>query len=61
MDYGDDPLISSRYAQEHQTAADITKPSGTALIGTMRDRRAWSKQTLAQLKNNGVTPEMLVA
>jgi len=27
----------------------------------MRDRRAWSKQTLAQLKNNGVTPEMLVA
>ena len=61
MDYGNDPLISSRYAQEHQTAADMTKPTGTALISTVRDRLAWSKRTLAQLKNSGVTPNMLVA
>jgi len=61
MDYGNDPLISSRYAQEHQTAAEITKPTRTALIDTVRDRLAWSKRTLVQLKDNGVTPEMLVA
>jgi len=61
MDYGNDPLISSRYAQEHQTSAQMTRPTGTTLIGTVRDRLAWSKRTPAQLKDSGVTPEMLVA
>ncbi len=61
MDYGNDPLISSRYAQEQQTAADMTKPTKTALIRTVRDRITWLKRTLNQLKDSGVTPEMLVA
>jgi hypothetical protein len=61
MDYGNDPLISSRYAQEHKTAADMTKPTGMARISTVRDRLAWSKRTPAQLKDSGITPEMLVA
>lgn len=61
MDFGNDPLISAKYEAIHARAAQALRPRSKLGIESLSDRRAWSKMSLASLKNMLVTPEMCVA
>ena len=61
MDYGDDPVLSSMYAQENAAAGQMVSPAGLHLLQSLKDRRSWSKQSLEQLRDKLVTPAMMVA
>lgn len=61
MDYGDDPLVSAHYAAVHTRAAEAVAPARKGLLGDIRQRREWAKQSLSALKDKSVTPEMLIA
>ena len=61
MDFGDDPLISTKYAELHARAAQALKPNAKYALHTITNRQNWSKMSLDALKNMLVTPEMCVA
>lgn len=61
MDYGDDPLISARYALVHAMAEASLRPDVIGRLDTLRNRHRWSQRTLAELRDQGVTAEMLSA
>ena len=61
MDFGDDPLVSSMYAKVHQNADEMLQPKKSPLIDGIRARNSWYKQSLAQLRDNGVTADMMYA
>jgi hypothetical protein len=61
MDYGDDPLMSTRYATEHGRAQKALQPGQYTLMAALKTRREWDKKSLAELRDLCVTPDMLVA
>ena len=61
MDFGDDPLISTKYAQIHARAAQALKPGSKFALHQFSNRQYWAKMSLDALKNMLVTPEMCVA
>ena len=61
MDFGDDPLISTRYTAIHARAAEALRPGAKFGLQSLSTRHTWSKMSLASLKDMLVTPEMCVA
>lgn len=61
MDYGDDPLVSTAYATHNAAAAHMLQPGNAAALTNLRNRRAWCKYTVAELRDQLITPSMLVA
>ena len=61
MDYGDDPLVATRYANEHARAQEALHPDRQSLISAVRTRSTWKDMSLPDLRNLLVSPEMLVA
>lgn len=61
MDYGDDPMLSARYAQIHATADALLRPNATGRLETLLNRHKWTHCTLDELRDQGVTAEMLSA
>ena len=61
MDYGDDPLVATRYAREHARAQEAMHPNKQSLLCAVRTRTEWKNMSLPDLRNLMVTPDMLVA
>lgn len=61
MDYGDDSMLSAKYAQVHSIAEELTKPGAAGRIEMLRNRHKWSQRTLAELRDKGISAEMLSA
>lgn len=61
MDFGDDPLLATQYASVHLRAAQSLQPPKIGMLEALKSRKAWSTQTLEQLRDQCVTPDMLVA
>ena len=61
MDYGDDPLVSSMYASEHARAVEALQPRKSSMLRALAQRREWKDQSLQDLRDKMVTPDMLVA
>ena len=61
MDFGDDPLINTQYAEIHLRAVESLKPCSTFSLQGLNQRHEWFKMSLPELKNLMVTPEMMVA
>ena len=60
MDYGDDPLISTRYAHQNAAAVRMVAPGKAQSITRLRNRHVWRKCTLKDLRDQMVTASMLV-
>lgn len=61
MDYGNDPLVSSMYASEHRRAAEALQPHKSGMLRALAQRREWKDQSLTDLRDKMVTPDMMVA
>ena len=61
MDYGDDPILSTKYAAVHARAAAALAPRRESALDRLRTRNTWKGLSLTDLRDIGVTPEMAVA
>jgi len=61
MDYGDDPLMSTRYASEHTRAHEALQPEHQGHLRALKSRSAWKDKPLDELRGVLVTPDMMVA
>jgi len=61
MDYGDDPLMSARYASEHARAHEALQPEHQGHLRALKSRSAWKDKPLDELRGVLVTPDMMVA
>ena len=61
MDYGTDPLVSTLYAREHQYAKEALQPTKMGALQALRQRHKWKNTSLAELRDQAVTPAMLIA
>jgi hypothetical protein len=61
MDYGDDPLVATRYAREHARAQEALRPDKASLLCALRTRNEWKDMSLPVLRDLLVTPDMMVA
>ena len=61
MDYGDDPVLSTQYAQVHLAASQALQPSKAGMLDSLRNRRRWLGMSLQELRTQMVTPAMLLA
>lgn len=61
MDWGDDPVISSHYAQVHIKAANALEPQSMGMVESLRNRRRWLVMGPDELRTSMVTPAMMLA
>lgn len=61
MDYGDDPIVSTHYADAHTYAINAVAPTRRSMLDNIRQRHEWASSSLSALKDKSITPEMLVA
>lgn len=61
MDFGNDPLISTKYAEIHARAAQALQPKSKCGLHSFSARHNWSKLSLEALKDMLITPEMCVS
>ena len=61
MDYGNDPLLSTQYAAVHKMAGDALQPEYTGRLEALCNRQKWRNWTLEELRDKGITAEMLGA
>lgn len=61
MDYGDDAMLSAKYASVHATADACLQPAAMGRLEMLRNRSRWRNYTLDDMRDKGITPEMLSA
>lgn len=60
MDFGDDPLLATQYASVNLRAAQSLQPAKVGMLEALKNRKVWSTQTLEKLRDQCITPDMLV-